>query len=806
MSQVRADGSRISARPPSPGASPGSAGEVSRPLAIAQDTFISGAWDRKSYLPPANQRQLPDAEALAKGRATFSISVAQGKSDAERVGAFFKRYPSAAANQILFFHSYWAQNETFQKLPLQAYLYHTTMPIDAQGRPKNALWQAYVRAIEDGKPQAEIETAYLRAHIQEFKDVVRPPEFKQLYALATPKYRQIVEAYLDTLQELEGRLNRGEDPNRVSRNLFFDTTRWLAKRGVTDLGFMASLNGVKAELDPAQPLTRQLWSSLGGIFSNRILGSKVEEPAPIRVEMQLSAAEAKELAAATGIPFKPGSQSLTPDMLKNASVAELPRGNPQGPLPRYPLSWDDFIAFQKLHPDQRKAGADGVMRAEGVRGVIRDVRARVRSNMVEGFFGKYPTPESGILQYSANMLAMNGTYGYTKMFDTLANAVMPVDNEGKPKNALWQAYADAYEQHLKTGAPSMEALETLWFKAHMNDFAIVDSPEFQQEWQHLKDQAAADPALKPMVVYSEGAVGGRQLFEQARARGESDEACFLIGLRNFQRAMVETRSVPFLKQDVQEAGRYLAHRDRPPFDDRGLPTDETMFARAAEGLRDMTGLTRVAGVGLKETLTGDTVRQATGTMIDFSKVLSPDQLKRVDKRVLDFYLHPTRYDVTASAGLPGTSDRVVLGDLAPVLSGLGHLPANQGPGHPTPIEQDLYRDAQGGTHWDRYAVVDGHREPLFLARFEAAGKQLRETFSVRGAEVSLYFNVEPYQGGLRLTLDRAKSSELAASSNITFTTLPNGNGVSSTGEYADVTGLLHGVARFEVKPKAALPD
>lgn len=776
--------------------------DVPKPSApTAGDRYVSGAWDRTSYLPPAKQPKLSEQEALTKGRAIFASTPEQGKAEAERLGAFFERYPSSAANQIRFFHSYWAQNETFQKLPLQAYNYHQTMPIDDRGRPKNALWQEYARAVEEGRPQSAIEAAYLRAHIQEFKDVTRQPEFKQLYALATPKYRQIVEAYLDTLQELEGRMNKGEDPQRLADNLFFDTTRWLAKRGVSDLGFMATAKGVKAVLDPTQPLTKQLWGSLGDIFATRVTGDPVRQPTPARVATELSAAEAKALSADLGISLAAGRFTLTPEAIAKASVSEAGRGAPAaGPLQRYPVRWDDVVAFHKLHPDQRMAGADGVMQGDELRGVVRNVRARIRSNLMNEFFDKYPVPEAGLLRYSANMLAMNGTYAHTEMFETLGNAVMPVDNVGKPKNALWQAYADAYDRHKATGSPSMQAIESLWFKAHMEDFAITDTPAFQQEMKRFLAQAEQDPALRPMAIYTRGTVGGRKLFEEALAAGKSEEACFLIGLQHFARTMLDARTMPFLEQDLREAGRYLLQRGQAPLDGRGLPTDATMFARASQGLKEMRGLGATIARGLKAQAAGEDVRRAAPAMVDFARVLSPDQLKQVDPKVLEFYRDPTRFDVQVRANMPDELSRVVFGDLAPALSGLGALPT--GKGAKAPLEMELYRDAGGGTHWDRYTVLEGKREPLFLAKFELEGKQLKETFNVRGKEVALYFDVAPHQGGLRLTLDPERSSLLASGSRIVFTTRVTRQGMVSIGDYSDVTGTLHGQAQFDVRAKS----
>lgn len=192
------------------------------------------------------------------------------------------------------------------------------------------------------------------------------------------------------------------------------------------------------------------------------------------------------------------------------------------------------------------------------------------------------------------------------------------------------------------------------------------------------------------------------------------------------------------------------------------------------------------------------VRRPASEMVDFTKVLTPDQLRQVDPRVLDFYRHPQAYDLYVAGELVGSASRLVLGKLVPALADLGHITAEE-----RLAEAELYRDAAGRTHWDRYTVIDGRRERLFIARFEAVGGQVRETFDVRGHEVALYFDVVPHAGGLRLTLDRERSAPLARLVEITFTTLPASQGVISVGRFADRAGVLRGNARFRMVRRTA---
>lgn len=777
-----------------------------RPAAAAQAPATNG-WDRTSYLPPKGAPQLSAADALARGKRVFSISEAASKGEALAVGRFLDANPSRGATQVAFFHAYWAQHQTFLKVPLQAYLYHATSPVDAAGAPKNAMWQAYAEAVRTGAPESVVEEAFLRAHIAEFKAVVKTPEFKQLYALATPKYRQVVEAYLDALTQFEGELDAGEAPAQVGRGVFMNTMLWLQRRKVWDGGFMATAKGLKAMLNPKDALTKQLFGAMGDIAKSMLLNQGADRPAPTQVAVNLTAADAARLSGLTHIPFKAGRQVLTDEMLKGASVADLERReNATAPAKRYPLRMSDFTADQKFRKGQRMAGPDGVMSAAEVEGVVRNVQGLVRSQLIQDFYAKYPVPQAGIHLYSANMLSMNGAYGQSQMANTLADGIMPVDNDGKPKGKFWQAYADAYDSHKATGSPSKEALENLWFKAHMDDFKIVDTPAFQRQLDAFWADAAKDPAFKPMAIYTKAMVGGRQVFEQATKDRVSDEAAFSRGLTHFAKTIAGSGTFPFWQHDLAEAKAWLGNRKGPDLDDRGLPTDKALFERAAVGVKQMTGLDRVLKEGLKQTIANSDDRKTVSKMVDMAKVLTPAQLEQVDPQVLAFYRNPMAFDVQAGIHLPEEGlSKFVLGTLGPIASSLGDIP-DRGQGFEAyPLEQSIYRDSKGRTHWDRQVVVDGERRDLFKARFEVEGKQVKETFSVNGVDIALYFDVTPHQGGLKLTLDHGKSSKLAGLSDIEFITTPTATGLKTEGRYTcrQKTDLIKGTVAFRMAPKAA---
>jgi hypothetical protein len=213
------------------------------------------------------------------------------------------------------------------------------------------------------------------------------------------------------------------------------------------------------------------------------------------------------------------------------------------------------------------------------------------------------------------------------------------------------------------------------------------------------------------------------------------------------------------------------------------------------------GLDRIVGAAAKQALADGTTRRPVAAMVDLTKVLAPSDLAQVDPAVVAFYRDPRKYDIQAGVDFADGFSETFM-DTMSFVSSLGDIPDRERGFEGYPIEQALYQDPQGRTHWDRHVVVDGERRPLFLARFEAAGKQLKETFEVKGKTVELYFDVAPYQGGVRLTLDNRRSSKLAYTSRIVFTTVPDGKGgMKTTGTYTCATRTVNGKVEMAIAPK-----
>ncbi len=764
--------------------------------------------DRASFPLTTALVAAPPADAAHQAARLFSTTTSAAQKTAVDVALFYRQYPSNGGAQIVAFHSQWATWDTLAKNPLQAFLYETTKPFNDAGQPRGPRWQAYVTAIETGAPAAVVEEAFLRAHIHDFQTVLAEPKFEQLYALSQPHYRKVIDAYVDTLQTLEKKLDDGVDPTKVARSLMPQTFRCLLKRGT--IGMMWTPQVFSQTFNFANPTTRNMWRGFWDIAKNVLFHIGVKAPPATKLAFTLTAEQAKDLKARTGIDFKAGEQTLDKGAFKKAHFAEAERReHPVGPPKSYPLRFEDFLEQRKMR-GASMAGRDGTFSAADVEGVLRQVEGRRRSQLIAEFHAAYPVPQGGILQYSANMLAMNGAYVESAMFGDLPNRITPVDNDGKPKNALWQAFVDASVSHQKTGAPSQERLELLWLKAHMKDFEAVDTPVFRAKLDEFWMEAALDPVMAPMAIYTKAMLLGRTEFEKSTKQGVPEEVAFAHSLKHFVTTMLEFRTFPFWQSDLRELGRLLFDketRQQPDADDRGLASDKALIERSISGIKDMFALARIVAAGARMEQVGGVAgvdRRSVDQMVDLSLVLPKEKLAQLDPRIVAFYANPMNFDVTTGVEMPWLN-RIVMGGIGSFVAQQGQIPDRQRGFEGYPLEMELYQDPQGAVHWDRHVVVDGKRRTLFNAQFEVTDvdgkKMLRETFRVAGQQVALFFNADVKDGKLVLSLDEDRSSKMARTSDITFTTSPSKEGLVTTGAYVGTGIDCTGAVTFKMRPK-----
>ena len=749
-------------------------------------------WDLSAIEDPGTNYTAEESTKLS--RPIFQTTNAEGYRLANEVKAFFERYPSTGGRVLSSFFAGWAINETFGDMPLQAWNYTHAHPVDKKGRPRTPLWQAYATAVDTGAPRDVIEEAFFRATIADYKESTSAPEFKALYKVAPKSYRKVVDAYVHTLRAVEAELDLGTKPMDVAKRYPLAVTRELVRRGTIGMVWkpVSFVNG----LNPTNALTREWWFGFWGMLGTFVSNRHPKTAPQTAIAIDLDPTQRAQIAQELQLQLPASVKTLDAKSIAKATFTEPPRGFPTDePLPRYPLALSDFARIDPIHAPMKVSGVDGVFDADELHGVIRQAQSRVRSNLIEEFHAKYPTPMNGLLVYSANMLALTGSYHQHTAYGMVPNFIMPVDPFGRPKTAKWQAYVDAHESAKATGAPSKETIERLWFEAHMEDFEQVDSEEFREQAELFWRDAIRDPALAPLATYFIAMVHGRRIFDAARAERLPYEAALVRSFDHFRHTLMGAGTIPFLGDEIANVGKlFTDYRNEPDFDKRGLPTDKLLTKRMLEGLVAASG---IAGTLIRGGLFGerdnDGVLIAKYTvgdgMVDLKAALPAAKFNKLDRSVVRFYKNPTMYDVDAHVTaleehmdddeslIFDTFKRMAVHVVTQIGAGVIGTQATSTGDYA--VEDDLLRDRDGNTHWNRYVVgKDGHRKALFLASFEASEGMIKETFKTRlGVPVPLYFDVDVRDGGLLLTMNREKSSPIVSTfADITFFTKPGANG------------------------------
>ncbi|MBC7794762.1 MAG: hypothetical protein H7Z43_13745, partial [Clostridia bacterium] len=337
------------------------------------------AWDLTAIEDP---HQDISRESSKLSKPILQTTNAEGYRLATEVKAFFERYPSTGGRVSCSFFAGWAINATFGDMPLQAWHYTHAHPVDKDGKPRGPLWIAYATAVDTGAPRDVIEEAFFRATIADYKHAISAPEFKKLYISAPTSHRKAIDAHVHTLRAVEAELDLGTTPLDVAKRYPLAMTRELVKRGAWWFGF---------------------WGTLGMFFTNQ--HPKTAKQTAIAID--LKPAERKQLTQELRLGLPQGVSTINAKTISQATFSEPPRGAASTrPLPRYPLALSDFARRDPIHRNVGVSGVDGVFDKNEIEGVVRQAQARVRSNLIDAFDRKYPTPMNGLLVYTTNMLAL----------------------------------------------------------------------------------------------------------------------------------------------------------------------------------------------------------------------------------------------------------------------------------------------------------------------------------------------------------------------------------------------------------------
>jgi hypothetical protein len=103
--------------------------------------------------------------------------------------------------------------------------------------------------------------------------------------------------------------------------------------------------------------------------------------------------------------------------------------------------------------------------------------------------------------------------GYSRSFDELGEAFMPVNQSGEPRTAEWASYAEA----CRTKRP-LELREELWLSAHMKDVEAIREAGMDREF-HAEAAAHSDDAVWGLLKRHMEVTVGVRLMDHAALSG-----------------------------------------------------------------------------------------------------------------------------------------------------------------------------------------------------------------------------------------------------------------------------------------------
>src|SRR5262245_12112876 len=98
----------------------------------------------------------------------------------------------------------------------------------------------------------------------------------------------------------------------------------------------------------------------------------------------------------------------------------------------------------------------------------RQLAARRRVARLLAFYGQHPCRMARVHLLTASSVAIARFCGYSASFHALGEAIMPVDEAGRPRSALWETYEQACADNRPWGLR-----DELWLEAHARDWQAV---------------------------------------------------------------------------------------------------------------------------------------------------------------------------------------------------------------------------------------------------------------------------------------------------------------------------------------------
>jgi hypothetical protein len=267
---------------------------------------------------------------------------------------------------------------------------------------------------------------------------------------------------------------------------------------------------------------------------------------------------------------------------------------------------------------------------------IRQLRARRRLTLMFNFYRQHHCRLARLHLLAGCAIMLGRFAGFSKSYDQLGEAFMPVDIQGAPRTQAWKDFAEAC-----AARRPLEVRDELWLAAHMQDLDAVKAAGLDAAFDQELRERNQDPTWQLLKQHMEVTVGARLMDSAALSGTIAYETAFGDSLAVTVKRLF-TAGWTLLGRYALEAARALSAFQNEPH--RNL----IGYRRAALELMRYSltvwSASKVFRRGIRAKERGSLANTEGWNLLE--EVLG-EQVSEVHPLIVDFYTNPSRFAVKA---------------------------------------------------------------------------------------------------------------------------------------------------------------
>ncbi|MCC7421643.1 MAG: hypothetical protein IT428_15280 [Planctomycetaceae bacterium] len=346
----------------------------------------------------------------------------------------------------------------------------------------------------------------------------------------------------------------------------------------------------------------------------------------------------------------------------------------------------------------------------------RQRRARQRLALLRKFYGDAPCRMARVHLLTSSTVAINRFCAHSAEFNELGEAIMPVDDMGRPRTDSWQRYQDACREQRP-----MPVRDELWLEAHARDWRTLKESGLDTAFLKAAEQHSDDPNWRLMRRYGELTFGSRVFDHLSDVGRLPSESTIALAMGLAMRRIIGRGWPVAWRVFIEIARAMLWGIERPP---DGLPSNRRIAWWTVTSAFRTWGVWPVYRRGLRIQNRGVCCPEVDWPILE--TLLGPD-VDRIHPLIVKFYRNPGRFHAEASLEIR-TLPLMFYSRMAALLLGQGLYEEGSGT---FPARLRVFRRDDGSMHFVRelycgrslrvfdsdFVLRSGERETQFVEVF-----------------------------------------------------------------------------------------